>query len=142
MPLLQSFPAATQTCFHHAPAAIFSCRRPTTLLMPRSCCDIFFLTPLPPPRLCHLMTLPCRCFSNLAAAAAIFCYCRIAAGCCNFLPLTHPCTVAIFSLLLLLPNISQGEFSLASVTLTIFHFWKKIVSLLMICRLLSALAMQ
>ncbi len=89
--------------------------------------------PLPLPRLCHLLMLPCRCFSNLATAAAILCYCSIMAGWCNFLPLTCHCS-AIFSLLLLLPNISQGEFSFASVTLTIFHFWKKIVSLLMICR--------
>jgi hypothetical protein len=50
------------------------------------------------------------------ATAAIFCYCRIAAGCCNFLPLTRPCS-AICSFLLLLPNISQGEFSFASVIL-------------------------
>jgi hypothetical protein len=107
------------TCFRRAPAAIFTCRRPSTLLMLRSCCDIFLpnapATAAPPPSSDAAM------FSNLAAAAAIFCYCRIAAGGCNFLPLTHPCS-AIFSLLLLLPNISQGEFSFTSVTLTIFHF--------------------
>ncbi len=59
------------------------------------------------------------------ATAAILCYCCIAAGCCNFLLLTRPCS-AIFSLLHLLPNISQGGFSFAGVTLTIFHFWKKL----------------
>jgi hypothetical protein len=121
------FTCRCPTCFRRTPAAIFSCRRPTTLLMPRSAAIFFCPMPRPPPHLRHLLTLPCCCFSNLAAAAAIFCYCRIAVGWCNFMPLTHPCST-IFSLLLLLPNISQGEFSFTSVTLTIFHFWKKIIS--------------
>jgi hypothetical protein len=125
-------------CFRRTPAAIFSYRRPTMLLTPCSHCDLF--QPNASARIYHLLMLPCRCFSNLAAAAAILCYCSIMADWCNFLPLMCHCS-AIFSLLFLLPNISQGEFSFASVTLTIFHFWKKIVSLLMICRLLSALAM-
>jgi hypothetical protein len=119
-----TFSCRCPTCFCYAPAAIFSCCRPTTLLMPRSCCNIFSPTPLPPLRLHHLLMLPCRCFSNLAAAAAMFCYCCIAASCCNFLPLMRPCP-AISSLLLLLPNISQGELSLESATLKIVHFWKK-----------------
>jgi hypothetical protein len=68
--------------------------------------------------------MPCRCFSNLAAAATIFCNFRIAAGCYNILLLMRPCS-AIFCLLLLLPSVSQGNFSFASITLTIFHFWKK-----------------
>jgi hypothetical protein len=69
------FSCRCPTCFHRAPAAIFSCRRPATIFLRP--------TPLPLPCLCHLLTLPCHCFSNVAATAVIFCYCRIVAGCCN-----------------------------------------------------------
>jgi hypothetical protein len=127
-------------CFRRAPAAIFFCRHPTMLLTPRSHCDLF------QPNCSSTATLPSfdaamSLLFKSCRSAAIFCYCSIMAGWCNFLPLAHHCSV-IFSLLLLLPNISQGEFSFASVTLTFFHFWKKTVSLLMICRLMSALAMR
>ncbi len=107
VPPLQSFPAATQQSFWCCtPVAIF-----------------FHPTPLPPPRLRHLpmvvLLLVKSCHCN-----EIFCYCRIAADCCNFLPLMHPCSAIFFCLLLLLPNISQGEYSFASVTLTIFLFFQ------------------
>ncbi len=96
-PPLSLLPSNIEACtllnasFHRAPAAIFSCRRPTCFCRTPaaifSCCcptTIFFcLTPLPPPCLQHLLIVPCHCFSNVAAAAVIFCYCHIAAGCCN-----------------------------------------------------------
>jgi hypothetical protein len=60
------------TCFHRAPAAIFSCRRPTTLLMPRSHCNLFqpnasaTATPLPSfDAAMSLLFKSCRCSCNL-----------------------------------------------------------------------------